>query len=125
MATYEIQFGFVQRSTWDTVNFEVCRHKFADLFGYGYKTTLYGITKDPKTHKYMMALYYYRGGSLRNNLINNFDNYDIRNRSSIATIFLEPNPTDLSIKKVLPGGEFAGTAIHVINEGLEFYFLEE
>ncbi|RHZ75661.1 hypothetical protein Glove_212g171 [Diversispora epigaea] len=36
--------------------------------------SFYGITKDPKTHKYMMVLQYYKGGSLRNYLNNNFDN---------------------------------------------------
>ena len=41
-ATYETQFGFVQRPThynnsWDMARFEVCGHKFADFseFGYG------------------------------------------------------------------------------------------
>ncbi|RHZ75599.1 hypothetical protein Glove_212g163 [Diversispora epigaea] len=38
--------------------------------------TLYGITKDPETHEYMMVLYYYKGRSLRNHLNNNFDNFD-------------------------------------------------
>jgi hypothetical protein len=74
------------------------------------------------------------------------------NRSAIATIFLEPNPTCpsiasilcetdylpywkatslinpsdilLSIKeKILPGKEFFGTAIQEISEGLEFRFI--
>ncbi|KAJ2402277.1 Glycoside hydrolase, 38 vacuolar alpha mannosidase [Coemansia sp. RSA 2559] len=42
MATYETQYGVVQRPThrntsWDMAKFEVCAHKFADLseFGYG------------------------------------------------------------------------------------------
>ncbi|KAL4246947.1 glycosyl hydrolase 38 family protein [Abortiporus biennis] len=42
VATYETQFGHVQRpthknTTWDMAKFEVCGHKFADLseFGYG------------------------------------------------------------------------------------------
>jgi len=41
-ATYETQFGYVQRpthknTTWDIAKFEVCGHKYADLseFGYG------------------------------------------------------------------------------------------
>jgi alpha-mannosidase len=41
-ATYETQFGYVQRpthknTTWDAAKFEVCGHKYADLseFGYG------------------------------------------------------------------------------------------
>ncbi|KAF8228013.1 glycoside hydrolase family 38 protein [Tricholoma matsutake] len=40
-ATYETQFGHVQRpthknTTWDIAKFEVCGHKFADLSEYGY-----------------------------------------------------------------------------------------
>ncbi|KAJ2807100.1 Glycoside hydrolase, 38 vacuolar alpha mannosidase [Coemansia furcata] len=41
LATYETQFGVVQRpthrnTTWDMAKFEVCGHKFADLSEYGY-----------------------------------------------------------------------------------------
>ncbi|RHZ78847.1 hypothetical protein Glove_155g43 [Diversispora epigaea] len=36
-------------------------------------TRLYGITKDPGTHKYTMILQYFGGGNLRNYLNNNFD----------------------------------------------------
>jgi hypothetical protein len=72
-------------------------------------------------------------------------------RSAVATIFLEPNPTSLSIasilcepdyipywkaislintsdilsaiqEKILPEEEFEGTAIQQINKGLEFHF---
>ncbi|PKY21567.1 hypothetical protein RhiirB3_409571 [Rhizophagus irregularis] len=44
-ATYETQFGFVQRpthynTTWDSAKFEVCGHKFADLSEYGYGVAL-------------------------------------------------------------------------------------
>ena len=76
-------------------------------------------------------------------------------RSAIATIFLEANLTSPSIasilstlsnytsywktkslintadilssiqEKILPGGEFAGTAIQKINEGLEFHFFKK
>jgi hypothetical protein len=74
-------------------------------------------------------------------------------RSATATIFLEANPTSPSIasilstsnssywktsllintidilssiqEKVIPGGEFAGTAIQRISEGLEFHFFKE
>ena len=40
-------------------------------------TRLYGITKDPDTHEYMMVLEYYGGGNLRNYLNNNFNNIDL------------------------------------------------
>ncbi|KAJ2747871.1 Glycoside hydrolase, 38 vacuolar alpha mannosidase [Coemansia sp. BCRC 34301] len=44
-ATYETQFGVVQRpthrnTTWDMAKFEVCAHKFADLSEYGYGVAL-------------------------------------------------------------------------------------
>ncbi|ORX69069.1 hypothetical protein DL89DRAFT_275108 [Linderina pennispora] len=45
VATYETQFGVVQRPThrntsWDMAKFEVCGHKFADLSEYGYGVAL-------------------------------------------------------------------------------------
>ncbi|RHZ55098.1 hypothetical protein Glove_420g111 [Diversispora epigaea] len=39
-------------------------------------TTLFGLTKDPVTQEYMMVLQYYKGGSLRNYLNNNFNIID-------------------------------------------------
>ncbi len=44
-ATYEIQFGAVERPThqntsWDAARFEVCAHKYADLSEYGYGVSL-------------------------------------------------------------------------------------
>ncbi len=44
-ATYDIQFGAVERPThkntsWDAARFEVCAHKFADLSEYGYGVSL-------------------------------------------------------------------------------------
>ena len=44
-ATYDIQFGTVERPThkntsWDAAKFEVCAHKFADLSEYGYGVSL-------------------------------------------------------------------------------------
>ncbi|KAJ2715718.1 Glycoside hydrolase, 38 vacuolar alpha mannosidase [Coemansia sp. D1744] len=45
VATYETQFGVVQRpthrnTTWDMAKFEVCGHKFADLSEFGYGVAL-------------------------------------------------------------------------------------
>ncbi|KAK1922964.1 alpha-mannosidase [Papiliotrema laurentii] len=55
-ATYETQFGTVQRPThrntsWDAAKFEVCGHKFADLSEYGYGVAIlndckYGYATD-------------------------------------------------------------------------------
>jgi len=44
-ATYEIQYGVLQRpthknTTWDAAKFEVCAHKFADLSEFGYGVAL-------------------------------------------------------------------------------------
>jgi len=45
VATYEIQFGYVQRPThfntsWDVAKFEVCGHRWADLSEHGYGVSL-------------------------------------------------------------------------------------
>ncbi|KAJ3206147.1 Glycoside hydrolase, 38 vacuolar alpha mannosidase, partial [Dinochytrium kinnereticum] len=91
VATYETQFGVVQRPThyntsWDLAKFEVCAHKFADLSEYGFGVALmndckYGhsikdnvmrmsLLKSPKapdantdigTHVFRYALYPHRG----------------------------------------------------------------
>ncbi|KAG9297720.1 hypothetical protein G9A89_011235 [Geosiphon pyriformis] len=50
VATYETQFGFIQRpthynTTWDAAKFEVCGHKFVDLSEYGYGVALLNDSK--------------------------------------------------------------------------------
>ncbi|KAJ2894567.1 Glycoside hydrolase, 38 vacuolar alpha mannosidase, partial [Coemansia aciculifera] len=50
VATYETQFGVVQRpthrnTTWDMAKFEVCAHRFADLSEYGYGVALLNDSK--------------------------------------------------------------------------------
>ncbi|KAF0408009.1 glycoside hydrolase family 38 protein [Gigaspora margarita] len=61
-ATYETQFGFIQRPThyntsWDTAKFEVCGHKFADLSEYGYGVALLNDCKyGYATHGNVMRL---------------------------------------------------------------------
>jgi alpha-mannosidase len=49
-ATYETQFGYVQRpthknTTWDIAKFEVCGHKFADLSEFGYGVAILSESK--------------------------------------------------------------------------------
>jgi alpha-mannosidase len=44
-ATYEVQYGVLQRpthknTTWDAAKFEVCGHRFADLSEFGYGVAL-------------------------------------------------------------------------------------
>ncbi|CAJ0832316.1 13763_t:CDS:10 [Entrophospora sp. SA101] len=61
-ATYETQFGFIQRPThyntsWDYAKFEVCGHKFADLSEYGYGVALMNDCKyGYSTHDNVMRL---------------------------------------------------------------------
>lgn len=60
-ATYEIQFGSVERPThkntsWDAARFEVCGHKYMDISDYGYGVSLlndckYGYNVDNGTMK--------------------------------------------------------------------------
>ncbi|KAH9914289.1 glycoside hydrolase family 38 protein [Fomitopsis serialis] len=50
MATYEMQFGYVQRpthnnTTWDMAKFEVCGHKYADLSEFGYGVAILSESK--------------------------------------------------------------------------------
>ena len=50
VATYETQFGFIQRPThfnnsWDMARFEVCAHKFVDYSEYGYGVSLFNDCK--------------------------------------------------------------------------------
>ncbi|CAG8548946.1 8292_t:CDS:10, partial [Diversispora eburnea] len=90
-ATYETQFGFVQRPThfntsWDAAKFEVCGHKFADLSEYGYGVALlndckYGklsLLRSPKApddncdigvHKFKYAIFPHIGSFLESNVV--------------------------------------------------------
>ncbi|RUP17557.1 galactose mutarotase-like domain-containing protein, partial [Jimgerdemannia flammicorona] len=61
-ATYETQYGVIQRpthynTTWDAAKFEVCGHKFADLSEYGYGVALLNDCKyGYATHGNVMRL---------------------------------------------------------------------
>ena len=91
-ATYDIQFGNVERPThrntsWDSAKFEVCAHKFVDLSEYGYGVSLLNDCKyghdalgnnirltliksatypnpdaDKEKHTFVYSLYPHRGG---------------------------------------------------------------
>ncbi|KAJ2656985.1 Glycoside hydrolase, 38 vacuolar alpha mannosidase [Coemansia sp. RSA 1200] len=99
MATYETQYGVVQRpthrnTTWDMAKFEVCAHKFADLSEFGYGVALlndckYGhstlentmtltLLRSPKapdehcdmgTHSFRYALYPHKGCFNESNVV--------------------------------------------------------
>ncbi|RHZ84518.1 hypothetical protein Glove_80g28 [Diversispora epigaea] len=83
--------------------------------------TLYGITKDPETHEYMMVLYYYKGGSLRNFLNNN--NLDwgrkLEHLSNIAGEFSGIHQLDIVHRDFHPGNILKGYfEIHITDFGL-------
>ena len=67
----------------------------------------YGIIKDPETHKYMMVLEYFKGGSLRNYLNNNFNNIDWDDKlyylSDLADNFSKIHKLDIVHRDFHPG----------------------
>ncbi|KAI8620662.1 galactose mutarotase-like domain-containing protein [Chytriomyces sp. MP71] len=108
IATYETQFGYIQRPThyntsWDLARFEVCGHKFADLSEYGFGVALlndckygYGTkgnvmrlsllrapkdpdnTTDMETHNFNYALYPHRGSFLESDVVKVAYQYNIK-----------------------------------------------
>ncbi len=68
-ATYDIQFGSVERPThyntsWDSAKFEVCAHKFADLSEYGYGVSLINDCKyGHSIHDGVMSLTMLKSGT--------------------------------------------------------------
>ncbi|ORX86316.1 hypothetical protein K493DRAFT_269045 [Basidiobolus meristosporus CBS 931.73] len=106
-ATYETQFGVIQRPThtntsWDMAKFEVCGHKFADLSEYGYGVALlndskYGyavhenimrlsLIRAPKApdahcdighHEFRYAVYPHRGSFLESDVVRQGYNFNV------------------------------------------------
>ncbi|KAJ3071872.1 Alpha-mannosidase 2C1 [Podochytrium sp. JEL0797] len=98
-ATYETQFGYIQRPThyntsWDLARFEVCGHRYADLSEYGFGVALlndckYGYstkggvmrmsllrsskspddTADMQIHTFKYALYPHKGSFLESDVV--------------------------------------------------------
>ncbi|ORY35984.1 hypothetical protein BCR33DRAFT_722459 [Rhizoclosmatium globosum] len=98
-ATYETQFGYIQRPThyntsWDLARFEVCGHRYADLSEYGFGVALFndckygystlgGImrmsllrspkgpdgTTDMEIHNFRYALYPHKGSFLASDVV--------------------------------------------------------
>ncbi|ORY35980.1 glycosyl hydrolases 38 [Rhizoclosmatium globosum] len=98
-ATYETQFGYIQRPThyntsWDLARFEVCGHRYADLSEYGFGVALlndskYGYstkggvmrmsllrspkapddTTDMEIHEFRFALYAHKGAFLESDVV--------------------------------------------------------
>ncbi|RHZ85563.1 hypothetical protein Glove_64g85 [Diversispora epigaea] len=79
-------------------------------------TTLYGISKNPETHEYMMVLQYYKGGSLRNYLNDNFNKIDWRNKlfylKDLANKFSAIHELDIVHRDFHPG--------NILKDGLEY-----
>ncbi|KAJ3193268.1 Alpha-mannosidase 2C1 [Irineochytrium annulatum] len=106
-ATYETQFGYIQRPThynnsWDLARFEVCGHKYADLSEYGFGVALlndckYGysvlrnvmrlsLLRAPKapdahadigTHVLKYALYPHQGAFLQSDVVRQAYQYNV------------------------------------------------
>ena len=70
-------------------------------------TRLFGITKDPETHKYMMVLSYYPGGNLRNYLNKNFNDISWENKlaqlKDLASNFSKIHKLDIVHRDFHPG----------------------
>ncbi|RHZ82528.1 hypothetical protein Glove_109g84 [Diversispora epigaea] len=68
---------------------------------------LHGITKDPETHEYMIVLQYYKGGSLRNYLNNNFNNFNWFGKlyilSYLAVVMAKIHKLDIVHRDFHPG----------------------
>lgn len=68
-ATYDIQFGSVERPThyntsWDSAKFEVCAHKYADISEYGYGVSLINDCKyGHSIHDGVMSLTMLKSGT--------------------------------------------------------------
>ncbi|RHZ80244.1 hypothetical protein Glove_138g64 [Diversispora epigaea] len=83
----------------------------------------YGITKDPETHEYMMVLYYYKGGNLRNYLNNNFYNIDWDKKlyylKNLADKFSKIHKLDIVHRDFHPGNILKeGNYIYISDFGL-------
>ncbi|RHZ74580.1 hypothetical protein Glove_220g39 [Diversispora epigaea] len=69
--------------------------------------SFYGITNDTETHEYMMVLQYFRGGSLRSYLNNNFNKSDWENKlghlKNLAYKLSEIHKLDIVHRDLHPG----------------------
>ncbi|KAI9329640.1 galactose mutarotase-like domain-containing protein [Obelidium mucronatum] len=107
-ATYETQFGYIQRPThyntsWDLARFEVCGHRYADLSEYGFGVALFndckygystkgGVmrmsllrspkgpddTTDMEVHIFRYALYPHKGTFLESDVVEKAYQYNER-----------------------------------------------
>ncbi|KAJ3094701.1 Glycoside hydrolase, 38 vacuolar alpha mannosidase [Physocladia obscura] len=121
-ATYETQFGYIQRPThyntsWDLARFEVCGHRYADLSEFGFGVALlndckYGYsthgnvmrlsllrapkgpddTTDMEVHNFKYALYPHKGSFLESDVVKKAYQYNVKPIAHPALI----NPVNLA-----------------------------
>lgn len=97
-ATYEVQFGNVERAThentsWDKAKFEVCAHKWADVSEYGYGVSLLNDCKyGYDIHESVMRLTLIKSGI--------FPNPDADKEVHNFTYSLYPHEGDFRVGKV-------------------------
>ncbi|RHZ55142.1 hypothetical protein Glove_420g55 [Diversispora epigaea] len=120
-----IQYWDIENQQWKrSGHFEVVLKKFDSIahinddflnemsillktIGKIYSSTLFGITKEPETHEYMMVFEYFKGGNLRNYLNNNFNNIHWDNKlvylGDLAFKFSEIHKLDIVHRDFHPG----------------------
>ncbi|KAI8908000.1 glycosyl hydrolases family 38 N-terminal domain-containing protein [Gorgonomyces haynaldii] len=126
LATYETQFGFIQRPThfnnsWDLAKFEVCAHKFVDYSEFGYGVTLYNdckygfsvkdntmrmtVVRAPKSpddkcdigkHSFRYAIEPHKGGFAENEIVQKGYQFNI----PTETAFVDPEIVSKSLFKL-------------------------
>ncbi len=115
-ATYDIQFGSVERPThyntsWDAAKFEVCAHKYADLSEYGYGVSLINDCKyGHSIHDGVMALTLLKSGTYPDPTADKCEHYftyslmphsgDYKSAGTIKEAYFINNPmTAFKVKK--------------------------
>ncbi|KAJ3030442.1 UNVERIFIED_CONTAM: Alpha-mannosidase 2C1 [Siphonaria sp. JEL0065] len=118
-ATYETQFGYIQRPThyntsWDLARFEVCGHRYADLSEYGFGVALFndckygystkgGVmrmsllrspkgpddTTDMEIHTFRYALYPHKGSFLESDVVEKA--YQYNEKPIVHPILVNPS----------------------------------
>lgn len=115
-ATYDIQFGSVERPThyntsWDSARFEVCAHKYSDISEYGYGVSLINDCKyGHSVHDGVMTLTLLKSGTYPDPTADKCEHYftyslyphagDYREAGTIKTAYELNNPmTAMKIDK--------------------------
>ncbi len=128
-ATYDIQFGNVERSThnntsWDTAQFEVCAHKWADLsedaygvsllndckYGYDIKDSMMRLTllksgiepqeADQEEHRFVYSMYPHEGNWKQGKTVHMAYGLNVPLYTKLEEAHEGKLPTELSMLKV-------------------------